>query len=144
MRDTKNARDKSINLKSSSKDAIEQTANIAIDSVLKVHRALGPGLLESAYQACLAHELTNRGQKVQTEIILPIQYENVTIDKGFRMDMVVNEHLLIENKSVSKLTDTHQAQVITYLKLSDLRLGLLVNWNTRLVRDGIKRIVMNL
>ena len=144
MRDTKNARVKSINLKSSSKDAIEQTANIAIDSVLKVHRALGPGLLESAYQACLAHELTNRGQKVQTEIILPIQYENVTIDKGFRMDMVVNEHLLIENKSVSKLTDTHQAQVITYLKLSDLRLGLLVNWNTRLVRDGIKRIVMNL
>ena len=127
-----------------SKDAIEQSATEAIDGIIKVHRTLGPGLLESAYQACLAHELSGRGLQVQSEVILPIKYESATIDKGFRLDMLVNDHLLIENKAVSALTDTHHAQVITYLKLSGIRLGLLVNWNVKLVKDGIKRIVLGL
>ncbi len=125
-----------------SRAAIESTATEVVDSVVKVHRSLGPGLLESAYQACLSHELTARGHKVQTELILPIHYEGQTIDRGYRLDMLINDHVLVENKSVSTLTDTHHAQIITYLKLSELRLGLLINWNVRLVKDGIKRVAL--
>jgi len=125
-----------------SRAAIESTATEVVDSVVKVHRSLGPGLLESAYQACLSHELAARGHKVQTELILPIHYEGQTIDRGYRLDMLINDHVLVENKSVSTLTDTHHAQIITYLKLSELRLGLLINWNVRLVKDGIKRVAL--
>ncbi len=123
---------------------IESTATEAIDSIIKVHRLSGPGLLESAYQACLAHELANRGLLVKTEVILPIQYEGASIERGFRLDMTVNDQILIENKSVTALTEIHHAQVITYLKLSGIRLGLLVNWNVKLAKDGIKRVAMAL
>ena len=125
-----------------SRAAIESTATEVVDSVVKVHRSLGPGLLESAYQACLCHELRARGHKVQNELILPIHYEGQTIDRGYRLDMLINDHVLVENKSVSTLTDTHHAQIITYLKLSELRLGLLINWNVKLAKDGIKRVAL--
>ena len=124
--------------------AIENTATEVVDSIIKVHRSLGPGLLESAYQACLAHELASRGHTVQTEVILPINYEGMNIDRGYRLDMLINDQILIENKSVSALTNTHHAQVITYLKLSGLKLGLLVNWNVALVKNGIRRVALAL
>lgn len=119
---------------------VERTAADLVDSAVKVHRSLGPGLLESAYQACLAHEMTARGHSVKTEVILPISYEGLSIDRGYRLDMLINDHLLVENKSVSALTDIHKAQLITYLKLSGLKLGFLVNWNVALIKNGIKRI----
>ncbi len=118
----------------------ERTAADLVDSAVKVHRALGPGLLESAYQGCLAHEMTERGYSVQTEIILPVDYEGIQIDRGYRIDMLVNDHLIVENKSVSALTDVHKAQVITYLKLSGLQLGFLINWNVTLIKHGIQRV----
>jgi GxxExxY protein len=127
-----------------SRGEIERTASEVVDSIIKVHRSLGPGLLESAYQACLAHELTSRGHRVTTEVILPIEYEGMTIDRGYRLDMLINDQVLVENKSVSALTNTHHAQVITYLKLSGLKLGLLVNWNVVLVKNGIKRVALAL
>lgn len=123
---------------------IERTAADLVDSAIKVHRSLGPGLLESAYQACLAHEMSTRGHSVRTEVILPIKYDGIDIDRGYRIDMLINDHLLVENKSVSTLTDTHRAQVITYLKLSRLQLGFLLNWNVALIKNGIKRIALSL
>lgn len=126
------------------REAIEATAKTVIDAIIHVHSVLGPGLLETTYQACLAHELTSRGLHVATECLLPIEYEGIVIDNGFRADMIVNDHLLIENKLVRTLNEVHKAQVITYLKVSGYRLGLLVNWNVKLAKDGIKRIAMNL
>ena len=123
---------------------IERTAKGTIDAIVHVHRSLGPGLLESSYQACLCHELAKRGFELQTEKPVPIQYDGIRIENGFRADVIVNRHLLIENKSVSALNEVHQAQVITYLKLTELKLGLLVNWNVRLIKDGIKRIANGL
>lgn len=123
---------------------IERTAKGTIDAIVHVHRSLGPGLLESAYQACLCHELVKRGFELQVEKSVPIEYDGMTVDNGFRADVIVNNHLLIENKSVSSLNEVHQAQVITYLKLAELKLGLLVNWNVHLIKDGIKRIVNGL
>ena len=123
---------------------IERTAKGTIDPIVHVHRSLGPGLLESAYQACLCHELAKRDFKLQVEKSVPIEYDGLRIESGFRADVIVNDHLLIENKSVSALNEVHRAQVITYLKLAELKLGLLVNWNVRLIKDGIKRIAHNL
>jgi GxxExxY protein len=123
---------------------IEDTASAVIDAIIQVHRSLGPGLLESAYQACLCHELSKRGLQLKVEQAMPIEYDGIKIENGFRADMIVNDHLLIENKSVAALNEVHQAQVITYLKLSGLRLGLLVNWNVRLIKHGIKRIAHDL
>ncbi|RFF27695.1 MULTISPECIES: GxxExxY protein [unclassified Wenzhouxiangella] len=123
---------------------IEETASGVIDAIVHVHRSLGPGLLESAYQACLYHELAKRGFQLQVEQPIPIEYDGIKIDNGFRADMIVNGHLLIENKAVSSLNEVHQAQVITYLKLAELKLGLLVNWNVRLIKEGIRRIAHGL
>ncbi len=123
---------------------IEETTSGVIDAIVHVHRSLGPGLLESAYQACLCHELGKRGFQLQVEQPIPIEYDGIKIDNGFRADMIVNGHLLIENKAVSSLNEVHQAQVITYLKLAELKLGLLVNWNVQLIKDGVKRIAHGL
>lgn len=123
---------------------IEETASGVIDAIVHVNRSLGPGLLESAYQACLYHELAKRGFQLQVEQPIPIEYDGIKIDNGFRADMIVNGHLLIENKAVSSLNEVHQAQVITYLKLAELKLGLLVNWNVRLIKEGIRRIAHGL
>ncbi len=120
---------------------VEEIAHEIVDSVIKVHRALGPGLLESAYQKCLAYELRKRGLRVECEVGLPITYDGHTIDVGYRIDMLVEECVLIENKSVDHLLPIHHAQVLTYLKLRGLRLGLLINWNVRLAKEGIKRIL---
>ncbi|MFQ5676197.1 MAG: GxxExxY protein [bacterium] len=123
---------------------IEGIASILVDAAIKVHRALGPGLLESAYQHCYAHELRKRDLRVECEVLLPVHYDGQKIDAGYRIDMLVEDCIIIENKSVKELLPIHEAQLLTYLKLSDCRLGFLLNWNERLMKDGINRMVNNL
>ena len=123
---------------------IEQVAREIVDSAVTVHRALGPGLLESAYQQCLAHELRKRGLRVVCEVTLPVIYDGLEIDAGYRIDMLVEGSVIIENKAVDELLPIHQAQLLTYLKLRDCRLGFLLNWNVPLMKRGIKRMVNNL
>jgi len=123
---------------------IEEVAKQIVDAAIKVHRALGPGLLESAYQHCLAYELRKRGLRVDCEVTLPIVYDGQQIDAGYRIDMLVEDAVIIENKTVEQLLPIHQAQLLTYLKLRDCRLGFLLNWNVTLMKHGIKRMVNNL
>ena len=120
----------------------EETAKVIVDAAIAVHRALGPGLLESAYQKCLAYDLRKRDRFVETEIVLPIVYDGQQIDAGFRMDMRVDRCVLVENKAVDAILRIHQAQLITYLKLSGLRLGFILNWNVKLMKHGIQRIIL--
>jgi GxxExxY protein len=112
-----------------------------VDAVLKVHQALGPGLLESAYQVCLAHELRKRGLKVECEVYLPVVYDGIFIDAGYRIDMLVEDCIIIENKAVAAILPIHEAQMLTYMKLRDCTLGFLINWNVHLIKHGIKRMV---
>lgn len=112
---------------------IEETARTIVDAAIKVHRALGPGLLESAYQACLAYELRKRGLRVECELVLPVVYDGQQIDAGYRIDMLVESCIIIENKTVDQLLPIHEAQLLTYLKLRDCRLGFLLNWNVTLI-----------
>jgi GxxExxY protein len=123
---------------------IEDVGKAVIDAAIKVHRALGPGLLESAYQHCLYYELQKRGLKVECEVSLPVRYDQITIDAGYRVDMVIENCVIVENKTVDKLAPIHEAQVLTYLKLSNLHLGFLLNWNETLMKQGIKRVVHHL
>ena len=120
---------------------IEIIAKSVVDSAIKVHKALGPGLLESVYQKCLAYELRQKGFDVKTEIPVPIEYGEVTLDTGFRLDMRIDNQIIIENKTVEKLLPIHKAQLITYLKLTGIRIGFLLNWNVVLMKDGIKRMI---
>ena len=123
---------------------IEAIAKDVVDAAIKVHKALGPGLLESAYQECLAFELRQRGWKVLTEVSLPLTYEDQTIEVGYRIDMLVEDLVIVENKVVETLLPIHEAQLMTYLKLSERKIGFLLNWNVTLMKHGIKRVVMNL
>jgi len=125
-------------------DSIEAVAKDVVDAAIKVHKALGPGLLESAYQQCHAYELRQRGRKVLTEVSLPLTYEGQKIEAGYRIDMFVDNLIIIENKVVEKLLPIHEAQLMTYLKISDRKIGFLLNWNVTLMKYGIKRVVMNL
>jgi GxxExxY protein len=115
-----------------------------VDAMVKVHRALGPGLLESTYQACLAHELRSRGIEVRCEVAQPVRYDGIELETGYRVDMVVADCILIESKSVQTMPPIFTAQMLTYLKLSGHRLGFLVNWNVALIKDGIKRMANGL
>jgi GxxExxY protein len=112
--------------------------------IFKVYNALGPGLLESAYEATLAYELKQAGLDVVCQLGLPFQYETIKLDIGYRIDILVNDTVIVEVKSVENLTDVHYKQVVTYLKLSNKKLGLLVNFNTSKIEESIKRIVNNL
>ena len=123
---------------------IEEVGRHIVSSAVKVHRALGPGLLESAYQKCLAYELRGKGLMVECELLLPIRYETVEIDAGYRIDMFVESQVIIENKTVEKLLPIHEAQLLTYLKLRGIKLGFLLNWNVALMKHGIKRMVNGL
>lgn len=113
-----------------------------VDAALAVHRALGPGLLESAYEHCLAYELTKRGLAFQRQVVLPISYDGALIDAGYRLDLLVQGSIIIEVKSVEKLMPIHQAQLLTYLRLSRCRIGFLMNFNVRLLKDGLRRMVV--
>lgn len=123
--------------------AVDAIARQIVDAAVKVDRALGPGLLESAYQVCLAYELSKRGLRVRVEVPLKVVYEDVQLDSGYRIDMIVEECVVIENKSVDEVIPLHEAQLLTYLKLSKITLGFLITWNVKLVKDGIKRMVLS-
>jgi GxxExxY protein len=121
----------------------EKIASDIIDCAVKIHIALGPGLLESVYQTCLAYDLRQLGYKVETEIKQPVQYKEITFDQGYRIDMLVENSIIIENKTVDHILPVHEAQLITYLKLRGCSLGFLINWKVSLLKNGIKRKVNN-
>jgi GxxExxY protein len=121
---------------------IERVATEIVDAAFKIHQKLGAGLLESAYRVVMIYELKKRGLIVRYEVPVPVVYEEVRLEAGYRLDLVVNECVVVELKSVEKLVPLHDAQLLTYLKLTGFRLGLLINFNTKLIRDGIKRIVL--
>ena len=112
-----------------------------IGAAIEVHRNLGPGLLESAYQAALAYELTKRGYKVEQQKPLPLLYKEVKLDAGYRLDFLVNDRVILEIKSSDKIVPIHDAQIISYLRLSGCKVGLLINFNVKLLKNGIKRFV---
>lgn len=115
-----------------------------IGAAIKVHSALGPGLLESAYEACLAHELEQTGLSVQQQVVLPVVYGDLRLDTGYRLDLLVNQQVIVELKAVEKLNDVHRAQLLSYLKLGGFKLGYLMNFNVVRLRDGIVRLVNGL
>lgn len=121
-----------------------ELAAVIVDAALKIHRTLGPGLLESVYQATLGHELSRRGLRVVQQRGLPVCYEGIKLNLGFRIDLLVEEKVIVEIKSVEALAPVHRKQVQTYLRLMDLRLGLLINFNVELIKDGIQRVVNRL
>jgi len=120
---------------------INQITHEILDSAYKIHSKLGPGLLESAYQACLVYELRKKGLKVEVEKPLPLIYEEVKLECGYRIDLLVEYQVVVELKTVEAFTDVHTAQVLTYLKLSENKVGLLINFYTKSLKDGIKRII---
>lgn len=120
----------------------EELSEAVISSLIEVSRALGPGLLESAYRQCLAHELTLRGIAFQMEVPLPVQYKGTMLDCGYRIDFVIEGKLIVELKASEKLLPIHEAQLLTYLKLSGIRVGLLVNFDSTVIRNSIIRRVL--
>jgi GxxExxY protein len=120
---------------------INEITGQAVDAAMKVHSALGPGLLESAYEACLAYELRKRGYRVLTQEAVPVCYEDVSIDLGYRIDILINESVVLELKAIAKLQPIHEAQLLSYLKLSGHKVGLLINFHVMHLRDGIRRLV---
>jgi GxxExxY protein len=115
-----------------------------VDSAFKIHTRLGPGLLESVYEAVLAYELRKRGLRVERQKAIPVVYEEVRLDEGFRADLVVEDKLIIELKSVEAIAPVHKKQLLTYLRLSNLKLGLLINFSEELIKNGISRVVNGL
>ena len=121
-----------------------ELAKIIVDKCLKIHRALGPGLLESVYEEVLSYELLNDGLKCQRQVGIPVIYEDIKIDLGFRADMILGDKVILELKSVENIMPVHKKQLLTYLKLTEMKLGLLINFNVELIKHGITRIVNNL
>jgi len=125
----------------STKEEIDSLSNKIIGAAIEVHRLLGPGLLESAYEECLSKELDIRGIKVKRQVILPIEYKGIKIESAYRLDLLVEDKIILELKSVAAIEPIHESQLLTYLKLTKLWLGLVINFNVPLLKDGIKRIV---
>jgi GxxExxY protein len=125
------------------KDVNDLTGEI-IAAAMTVHSALGPGLLESAYEACLLHELSKRGLKTRSQVGLPVAYDGIMIDVGYRLDLLVDDVAIVELKAVERLLPVHEAQLLSYLKLSGKKVGLLINFNVPRLADGLKRMVNNL
>ena len=122
---------------------LNQVTGQVIGSAIDVHRALGPGLLESAYETCLAYELTQRGLNVERQKSLPIVYKEVVLETGYRLDLLVEGVVVVELKAVDSLTPLHKAQLLSYLKLSGLKIGLLINFNVKMLRSGIQRVILD-
>ena len=120
---------------------IEAVAKEIVDSAIKVHRTLGSGLFESTYQICLAYEMRKRGFRVDCEAVLPIVYDGIKIESGYRLDMLIDESVVVENKTADAIAPIHTTQVLTYLRLGGYRLGFLLNWKVNLMKDGIHRII---
>jgi GxxExxY protein len=121
---------------------VNQITHEILDSAYKVHSALGPGLLESAYQVCLVYELKKKGLHVEVEKPLPIVYEEVKLEYGYRIDMLVENEVIVELKTVEFLNEVHLAQVLTYLRFAEKHVGLLLNFNVKSLKEGIKRVVL--
>ncbi|MGB9889999.1 MAG: GxxExxY protein [Anaerolineae bacterium] len=124
-------------------DRLDRITEAIIGAAIEVHRALGPGLLESAYEACLAFELAQQGLKVEQQKPLPVIYKEVRLDCGYRLDLLVEGAVIVEIKAVDHLAPIHQAQLLSYLKLSGCKVGLLINFNVQVLKEGIKRVVNN-
>ena len=122
---------------------LNELSNEVIGCAINVHSELGPGLLESAYEECLFHELSNQGFFTEKQKPMPLIYDEVKLDMGYRIDLFIEKTLIIEIKSVEGFNDVHLAQLLTYLKLSDCRLGLLINFNVKYLKNGIRRVVNN-
>lgn len=114
-------------------------SKIVVDAAFRVHTKLGPGLLESAYEYCLFYELVKRGLNVEKQKFLPLQYDDLLVEDGYKLDLIIEDALIVEIKNVEKLNPIHTAQILTYLKLSGIKIGLLINFNSPLIKDGIKR-----
>jgi len=121
-----------------------ELSRIIVDAAFKIHNTFGPGLFESVYEATIAYELRNRGCHVVTQRGVPVIYEEVKMDVGFRADIIVNSKVIVEVKSIEALGKVHSKQLLTYLRLTDMRLGLLINFNVSLIKEGIRRVVNNL
>ena len=119
----------------------EEISKIVFECALRVHKVLGPGLLESAYEECLFYELKKTNLKVEKQKPLPLIYEEVNLEVGYRIDIIIEDKFIVEVKSVEALNNVHLAQLLTYLKLSDCKLGLLINFNVKLLKDGVRRII---
>jgi len=122
---------------------LEKIGRQIVDAAYEVHKALGPGLLESAYEACLKYELYSRKIKYVSQMEIPVVYKGVTVDIAYRLDPLVEEKVIVEIKSVESLNDLHLAQILSYLKMKDLNLGFLINFNVKYFKNGIKRVVNN-
>ncbi len=120
---------------------LNEITEAVIGAAIAVHRELGPGLLESAYEACLTYELTERGLKVERQKGLPVIYRGVLLDCGYRIDLLVEEQVVVELKTVERVEPIHEAQLLSYLKLSGCKVGLLINFNVKVLKNGIKRLV---
>ncbi len=118
---------------------INEITSQIIGAAIEVHKQLGPGLLESAYEACLAYELIDRGLQIEHQKPLPVRYKDVQLDAGYRLDLLVQDIVIVELKAVEKILPIHKAQILSYLKLSGIKVGLLINFNVKLLKNGIKR-----
>ena len=121
---------------------LNKITQLIIGKAIEIHKVLGPGLLESAYQKCLVYELRKEGLNIEVEKLLPIKYKEITIDQGYRIDILVNQSIVIELKHVEALSDVHKAQILTYLKLGQYPIGLLMNFNVKMLKNGLKRFVL--
>lgn len=126
-----------------SKD-IEAIGKDIVDVAYQIHKQFGPGLLESAYQECHVYELRKRGRVVQSELILPIEYDGQKFDKGYRIDELIDDLVIVENKAVDTVHPIYLAQLLTYMKLKNIKLGFLINWNVKQIKNGIQRVVLGL
>lgn len=124
--------------------SLNELSFLTIKCAIRVHTELGAGLLESAYEACLAHELRKNGLRVETQVALPVIYDGIKLDLGYRLDLVVEDKLVVEMKAIENVLPVHKAQLLSYLRLSKLKLGLLINFHTMHLREGITRIVNRL
>jgi GxxExxY protein len=122
----------------------DRITHTILGGALAVHKALGPGLLESAYEACLAFELSERGLKVERQKALPVRYREVDLDCGYRIDLLLDGKVIVEVKAVERLNPIHEAQLLSYLKLSNCKVGLLINFNVRILKNGVRRLVLGL
>ncbi len=120
---------------------LNEISGTVVNAAMKVHSVLGPGLLENAYEACLLHELKKRGVSVRSQVVLPVQYDGEVIDIGYRLDLLVEGEVIVELKAVEKVLPIHEAQLLSYLRLSNKKIGLLINFNVLHLKDGIKRMV---
>ncbi len=123
---------------------INEVSGEIVDAAMKVHTALGPGLLESAYEGCMKHEVSKRGLRVESQVTLPVVYDGQRIELAYRLDLLVEDAVIVELKAVSEISNLHRAQILSYLKLSKRKLGLLLNFNVERMKDGIHRFANDL